>query len=94
MTNATPNPCPLCGALPCDWVDDPHKAEVGLCWTLARIREAMGVNEKPMLHELPEIVREMAEVLRQVYAIHRTGKATLPQHALDNLTAVLDRMQP
>lgn len=21
-----PNPCPLCGALPCDWVDDPHKA--------------------------------------------------------------------
>ena len=21
------NPCPRCGALPCDWVDDPHMRE-------------------------------------------------------------------
>ena len=48
--------CPLCGALPCDWVDDPHKAEVGLCWTLAKIREVLGVGEKPMLGELPDII--------------------------------------
>lgn len=91
---ADTNPCPLCGALPCDWVDDPHKSEVGLCWTLAHIREAMGVYEKPMLQELPAIVAEMAKVLRKIYACHRNGKTTLPQHALDDLTAVLDRMQP
>jgi len=91
---ADANPCPLCGALPCDWVDDPHTAEVSLCWTLAHIREAMGVYEKPMLQELPAIVAEMAKVLRKIYACHRNGKTTLPQHALDDLTAVLDRMQP
>lgn len=48
--------CPLCGALPCDWVDDPHKKEVGLCWTLAQIRQIIGVNEKPMMDELPQII--------------------------------------
>lgn len=87
-------PCPLCGALPCDWVDDPHKAEVGLCWTLARIREAIGVHERPMLNELPMIVDEMARVLRKFYSVHRTGQVDLPQHALDDLTAILDRMTP
>ena len=54
-------PCPLCGALPCDWVDDPHKAEVGLCWTLAKIREVLGVGEKPMLGELPDILATKLE---------------------------------
>lgn len=89
-----PNPCPLCGALPCDWVDNPHTAEVGLCWTLAHIREAMGVHEKPMLQELPSIIADMSKVLRKIYSTHRTGKITLPQNALDDLTAVLDRMNP
>lgn len=89
-----PNPCPLCGALPCDWADNPHAAEVGLCWTLAHIREAMGVYEKPMLQELPEIIAQMGKVLRKIYAVHRNGKIKLPQHALDDLTAVLDRMNP
>ena len=86
--------CPLCGALPCDWTDDPHKAEVGLCWTLARIREEMGVNEKPMLDELPQIIAQMSNVLRKVYASHRMGSIRLPHHILDDLTAVLDRMTP
>lgn len=54
-------PCPLCGALPCDWVDDPHKMEVGLCWTLAKIREVLGVNEKPMMDELPGIIKDRIE---------------------------------
>ena len=94
MTEKTANPCPLCGALPCDWADDPHAAEVGLCWTLAHIREAMGVYEKPMLQQLPEIVAQMAKVLRKIYACHRNGSTKLPQHALDDLTAILDRMQP
>lgn len=53
--------CPLCGALPCDWVDNPHKVEVGLCWTLAKIREALGVNEKPMMDELPGILTNLIE---------------------------------
>jgi len=88
------NPCSLCGALPCDWVDDPHAAEVGLCWALARIREAIGVNEKPMLDELPAIVSEMRRVLQKAYAVHRNGSVKLPQHLLDDLTAVLDRMNP
>jgi hypothetical protein len=94
MMAKEPNPCPLCGALPCDWVDNPHAAEVGLCWTLARIREAIGVNEKPMLDELPAIVSDMARVLRKIYALTRNGNAQLPQHAMDDLTAVLDRMAP
>lgn len=55
------NPCPLCGALPCDWTDDPHKVEVGLCWTLAKIREVLGVNEKPMMDELPSIITAALE---------------------------------
>ena len=91
---AEPNPCPLCGALPCDWVDNPHAAEVGLCWTLAHIREAMGVYEKPMMQELPEIVAQLATVLRKIDALTRNGNPHLPQHALDDLTAVLDRMNP
>ncbi len=55
MTEASP--CPLCGALPVDWVDDPHKAETGLCWVIAEIRQILGVNEKPMLGDLPGILR-------------------------------------
>ena len=86
------NPCPLCGALPRDWVDNPHAAEVGLCWTLVRIREAIGVNEKPILDELPAIVSEMRTVLQKAYAVHRNGSAKLPQHLMDDLTAVLDWM--
>jgi len=88
------NPCPLCGALPCDWTENPHTADVGLCWSLAKIREAIGVNEKPMLGELPEIVSGMRRVLQKTYAVHRNGSAKLPQHLLDDLTAVLDRMNP
>lgn len=88
------NPCPLCGALPCDWVDNPHAAKTGLCWTLAGIRQAIGVNEKPMMQEIPEIVGQMARVLRKFYALCRNGNTQLPQHAMDDLTAVLDRMNP
>ena len=66
------NPCPLCGALPCDWVDDPHKHELGLCWTLAKIREALGVNEKPMMDELPGIVAaNMSRIEAQATEIAR-----------------------
>ena len=68
--------CPLCGALPCDWADDPHKLEVGLCWTLAKIREELGVYEKPMLDELPAIVREVVE---------RASRAPALLEALDAL---------
>lgn len=49
--------CPLCGALPCDWVDDPHMARDILIMTLAKIREVTGVGIKPMLSELPEAIR-------------------------------------
>lgn len=66
-------PCPLCGALPCDWTDDPHKAEVGLCWTLAKIREVMGVGEKPMMNELPGLLSHALEA--QAAEIERLREA-------------------
>lgn len=54
--------CPLCGALPCDWVNDPHQARDILIMTLAEIRRVTGVGERPMLSELPEaIVAAMAD---------------------------------
>ena len=52
-------PCTLCGALPCDWVENPHDAVTGLCWTMAKIREVMGVYEKPMMDELPGLLAKM-----------------------------------
>lgn len=48
--------CPVCGALPCDWVDDPHQAESALCMALADIRRVAGVGVRPMLSELPAAI--------------------------------------
>lgn len=45
--------CPLCGAWPCDWVDDPHQKYDHLLFMLADIRKVIGVGEKPMLSDLP-----------------------------------------
>lgn len=73
-------PCPLCGALPCDWVDDPHKMEVGLCWTLAKIREVLGVNEKPMMDELPGIIKDRIIALEADVARLREFIANPPKH--------------
>lgn len=50
--------CPACGALPCDWVQDPHAYHDFLCMVLADIRSALNVGEKPMASELADIIRE------------------------------------
>lgn len=63
-------PCPLCGALPGDWVDNPHEnlarfRNVGrepliatdpLFMALADLRIKTRVGEKPMLSELPDVL--------------------------------------
>ena len=53
MVSEIPHGCPACGALPCDQIADPEKY---LLNQLYKIRKAMGVMEKPMLSELPEII--------------------------------------
>lgn len=53
-----PTGCPYCGALPCDWVQDPNKYETSLLFVLADIREALGVGHKPMASELAGIIKE------------------------------------
>lgn len=63
-------PCPLCGALPGDWVDDPHEnlalfrnvdrkplVETDpLFMALADLRIKTKVGEKPMLSELSQVI--------------------------------------
>ena len=48
--------CPLCGALPCDWVSNPHKQEYLLLSVLSDIRQKTGLGVKPMLTELAEAI--------------------------------------
>lgn len=52
-------PCPACGALPCDWVQDPRAYHDFLIGVLADIRVRFGVNEKPMLSELSSALVEV-----------------------------------
>lgn len=54
----------MCGALPCDWTDDPHHHQNLAIWTLAKIREVTGVGIKPMLTELPDAIASEIERLR------------------------------
>lgn len=46
----------MCGALPCDWTEDPHHHQSLAFSTLAKIREVTGVGVKPMLTELPDAI--------------------------------------
>lgn len=50
------NPCPSCGALPCDWVDNPHAA-------LARRTEAHGVlvSNDDLTQDQIETIRRMTD---------------------------------
>lgn len=54
----------MCGALPCDWTDDPHHHQNLVIWTLAKIREVTGVGIKPMLTELPDAIASEIERLQ------------------------------
>ena len=74
----------------------PTTDETGLCWTLARIREALGVGEKPMLDELPGIVAALVEdtvrlqkqVVELAVAKQRLERACIKAAAPDFLTEV------
>lgn len=50
--------CPACGARPCDWAQDPNAYRDFLIMVLVDIRAALGVGEKPMMSELPALIRE------------------------------------
>ena len=65
--------CPLCYALPCDWVDNPHKAESALFMALADLRIKCGCGEKPMLSELPDVIA--AEITRLRSELERVREA-------------------
>lgn len=41
--------------------DDKNETITSLLHTIALIREAAGVNEKPMLSELPDVIRKLRE---------------------------------
>lgn len=69
--------CPLCGALPCDWVDDPHQKYDHLIFTLADIRQVIGVGEKPMLSDLPDEIA--SRLWRTMDSAPRDGR---PVHLL------------
>lgn len=68
MASNEKEPCPLCGSLPGDWVDDPHKNLVALrnvdqeplvdhlFMALAELRNVSGVGEAPMMSELPDAI--------------------------------------
>lgn len=68
---APPASCPLCGALPIDWVDDPHKTHDALFLALADLRAKAGVGEKPMLAELPSIIGDRLHQARMILAALR-----------------------
>lgn len=65
--------CPLCYALPCDWVDNPHKAQDALFMALADLRIKCGCGEKPMLSELPGVIA--AEITRLRAELERVREA-------------------
>jgi signal-transduction protein with cAMP-binding, CBS, and nucleotidyltransferase domain len=48
--------CPLCHALPADWVDDPHRSQDILFLALADLRKVAGCGEAPMLSDLPQLI--------------------------------------
>lgn len=74
--------CPACGALPCDWVQDPHGYHDFLIMVLADIRIALGVNEKPMLSELPKAAADAIQSRDEEIASLRLDVAT--QEALQD----------
>lgn len=58
--------CPLCHALPADWVDDPHKSRDGLFMAMADLRVRSKVGEKPMLSDLPQVIGDRLESAKQI----------------------------
>lgn len=58
--------CPLCLALPCDWVTDPHKATDALFLATADLRIKSGVGEKPMLSDLPQVIGDRLSAATQI----------------------------
>lgn len=60
--------CPLCLALPGDWVNDPHKATDALFLAMAGLRIRSGVGEKPMLSDLPQVIGDRLARATQVIA--------------------------
>ena len=58
--------------------------ENALCMTLARIREALGVDEKPMMSELPGIVAEAM----------RTARIEGVKAGIDAAAKILERQWP
>lgn len=50
--------CPLCGALPCDWTDDPHQTRDSVFMALADLRIKAVLGERPMLTEVPGLIAE------------------------------------
>lgn len=78
-------PCPLCGALPGDWVDDPHENLALFCnvdraplvatdplfMALADLRVKTGVGEKPMLSELPKVIADRISELTDALTFYK-----------------------
>lgn len=60
--------CPLCLALPCDWVSDPHKATDALFLAIADLRIKSGVGEKPMLSDVPRVIGDRLSAATQIIA--------------------------
>jgi hypothetical protein len=58
--------CPLCGALPCDWCDDPHQTQDALFMALASLRIKAGLGERPMLTEVPDLIAERLHKAKMV----------------------------